>query len=225
MLFLAFYGCDDINEAGRNLKETLLQILQPIDKIAKDACNSLCKVRYNGIDASINPGLALPDSVGNGIESLLSLYRDCSTEPNSTISKHFGSFGTLSVVSVITGAIKELQQSASAQDISIIGYSGLMLPVMEDIILAERAAQATPAFTLRDLLAFSSVCGVGLDTVPVPGDISIDTVACIYMETAALAFRLNKPLSVRLLPMPGKSAGELTDIVSPYLCNTKVFHV
>ena len=44
-----------------------------------------------------------------------------------------------------------------------------MLPVMEDIVLAARAAQQPPTFTMRDLLMFSSVCGVGLDTVPVPG--------------------------------------------------------
>ena len=45
------------------------------------------------------------------------------------------------------------------------GYCGLMLPVMEDLVLAARAAESPPAFTLRDLLTFSSVCGVGLDTV------------------------------------------------------------
>ena len=44
-----------------------------------------------------------------------------------------------------------------------------MLPVMEDLILADRAAQSPPTFNLRDLLIFSTVCGVGLDTVPVPG--------------------------------------------------------
>jgi hypothetical protein len=109
--------------------------------------------------------------------------------------------------------------------IRLVGYSGLMLPVMEDVILAERAAQQPPSFSLRDLLTFSSVCGVDLDTVPVPGDVTPGQVAAVYTETATLAFRLDKPLSCRLLLMKGKCAGELTDTNSPYLCNTRVFQI
>lgn len=68
-------------------------------------------------------------------------------------------------MSAVTAAVKSLAFSG----VKLIGYNGLMLPVMEDLILAERAAQVPPSFTMRDLLTFSSVCGVGLDTVPVPG--------------------------------------------------------
>jgi uncharacterized protein len=88
-------------------------------------------------------------------------------------SHEFGQWGTLSVVSVITKAIKTLPSS-----LLLCGYSGLMLPVMEDIQLAARAAvtddgsSRSPPYTLRDLLIYSSVCGVGLDTVPIPGDTS-----------------------------------------------------
>ena len=76
-----------------------------------------------------------------------------------------GDYGTLAAVSAVTKAVKSLPE----RGIKLIGYSGLMLPVMEDRVLAERAAQTPPAFSLRDLLTFSAVCGVGLDTVPVPG--------------------------------------------------------
>lgn len=76
-----------------------------------------------------------------------------------------GEFGTLAAVSAVTSAVKSL----ASHGIKLIGYNGLMLPVMEDLILAERASQNPPTFSLRDLLIFSSVCGVGLDTVPVPG--------------------------------------------------------
>jgi uncharacterized protein (UPF0210 family) len=65
----------------------------------------------------------------------------------------------------VTHAVKSLANNG----IKLIGYNGLMLPVMEDLILAERASEIPSTFTLRDLLMFSSVCGVGLDTVPVPG--------------------------------------------------------
>lgn len=71
----------------------------------------------------------------------------------------------MAAVSAVTSAVKSL----SSNGVKLIGYNGLMLPVMEDLILADRAAQNPPTFTLRDLLIFSSVCGVGLDTVPVPG--------------------------------------------------------
>jgi len=97
-----------------------------------------------------------------------------------------------------------------------------MLPVMEDLLLAQRAAEG--AFTLRDLLTFSSVCGVGLDTIPIPGSSKAHEIAAIYVETGAMSFRLKKPLSVRLLPFKGLKAGDMTCVKdNPYLCNTVVF--
>jgi uncharacterized protein (UPF0210 family) len=74
----------------------------------------------------------------------------------------------LAAISAVTNAVKSLANNG----IKLIGYNGVMLPVMEDLILADRAAQDFPTFSLRDLLVFSSVCGVGLDTVPVPGEIT-----------------------------------------------------
>jgi len=65
----------------------------------------------------------------------------------------------------------------------------------------------------------------GLDTVPIPGDVTADSLAGVFMETSALAFRLDKPLSCRLLPMKGKKAGDWTEVDSPYLVNTRVFSV
>jgi uncharacterized protein (UPF0210 family) len=109
--------------------------------------------------------------------------------------------------------------------VKVAGYCGLMLPVMEDLTLAARAAQQPPRFGLRDLLTFSSLCGVGLDTVPVPLTSSPAALAAIYADTAALAARLDKPLSCRLLPMAGKRAGDWTEVDSPYLVNTRVFAV
>lgn len=127
------------------------------------------------------------------------------------------------------------EDPAEAGDkVILTGYSGLMLPVMEDLTLADRASGPEgaegsslnqPAFGIRDLLVFSSVCGVGLDTVPIPGNASAHDIAGLYMETAAIAFRLNKPLSCRVLPMRGKTAGDMTEVDSPYLCNTRVFEL
>jgi uncharacterized protein (UPF0210 family) len=58
------------------------------------------------------------------------------------------------------------------------------------------------------LLTFSAVCGTGLDTIPLPGDVSMDTLSGLLLDVAALALRLDKPLTARLMPIPGKSAGD-----------------
>jgi len=227
LLFLSFYGADSIDEGRDNLTNTMRQILTPIQTHAIEACQELqqsnISVIYKGIDASINPGLTLPDSIGAGIENLLTLLPSTNS---TTISRKFGSYGTLAVVSAITSAIKLLSNDNNeASSIQLAGYSGLMLPVMEDLVMAERADEQPAIYTIRDLLVFSTVCGVGLDTIPIPGDTNADDIAAIYAETASIAFRLNKPLSCRLLPMEGKSAGDYTDISSPYLCTTRVFNI
>jgi uncharacterized protein (UPF0210 family) len=136
--------------------------------------------------------------------------------------RQFGAFGTLAAVSSVTAAIKSLAVGDETHEaVRLAGYSGLMLPVMEDLILAQRADEGR--YAMRDLLMFSAVCGVGIDTVPIPGNTTAAALAGVYMETAALAFRLNKPLSCRVLPMQGKVAGDVTDVDSPYLCNCKIF--
>ena len=227
LLFMAFYGADSVAEGSRNLKEALLQALRPVERIAREHCTKLRDLRYRGIDASINPGLALPDSVGAGIESLLKTMpvarAGSGTGLGPRVERQFGNFGTLSCVSAVTAAIKSLQSEDSEESgVTLIGYCGLMLPVMEDLVLAERAAAG--AFTLRDILSFSSICGVGLDTVPVAGaTASAESLAAVYMETASLAFRLNKPLTCRLLPMTSMAAGQSTSVDSPFLVNTACF--
>lgn len=213
LLFLAFFAADTVEEGRSVLSNVMRQSLAPIQQMILDVCKSFhdehgVVVEYDGIDASLNPGLSLPDSIGAGIEHLIF------PRPSE-----FGSFGTLAAVSAITAAVKTLPQHG----IKLTGYSGLMLPVMEDIILSQRASEGR--YSLRDLLTFSSVCGVGLDTVPVPGDFTIEQLASIYYETGALAYRLKKPLSCRLLPMKDLQAGDVTSVDSPYLCNTTVFKI
>lgn len=89
------------------------------------------------------------------------------------------------------------------------GFNGLFLPVMEDSVLASRAADGS--LTVRDLLLFSSVCGAGLDTVPLPGDSTPEQLSALLLDLAALSSRLRKPLTARLMPIPGKSAGDMID--------------
>jgi hypothetical protein len=103
------------------------------------------------------------------------------------------------------------------------GFSGLMLPVLEDAVLAERAAQGN--LTVNDLLLYSAVCGTGLDTVPLPGDVTVDQLSAILLDLAALAQRLDKPLTARLMPVPGKQAGDATDFNFAFFANSRVMAV
>jgi uncharacterized protein (UPF0210 family) len=125
----------------------------------------------------------------------------------------FGSSGTMTAALVITSAVK-------AVPVKQIGYAGLMVPVMEDKRLAERWAQGK--YGVDALLAYSAVCGTGLDTVPLPGEITEQQLARILGDVAALAWKWHKPLSARLLPVKDKKAGDETEFQSQYLFNTRI---
>jgi uncharacterized protein len=123
----------------------------------------------------------------------------------------FGSSGTMTAALIITTAVK-------AVPVKQIGYSGLMVPVMEDKRLAQRWAEG--AYNTDSLLAYSAVCGTGLDTVPLIGDVSEEQLIRIFGDVASLAWKWNKPLSARLQPVKGKKAGDQTEFSDPYLFNT-----
>jgi uncharacterized protein (UPF0210 family) len=99
-----------------------------------------------------------------------------------------------------------------------------MLPVLEDPVLATRAAEKR--FTVRELLLYSTVCGTGLDVVPLPGDSSPQSLAALITDVAALSTKLNrKPLSARLFPIPGKKAGEIAKFGNPFLTDSIVMAI
>ena len=127
---------------------------------------------------------------------------------------YFGASGTVEASALLTRVFK------SVQGVTQIGFSGLMLAVTEDEGLAQ--ASLNNEFDIRALLTYSSVCGIGLDTVPVPGDSSAEQIAAVMRDTGTMAFRLNKPLTVRLFPVPGLKAGDRTAFESDDLCNCAV---
>jgi uncharacterized protein len=153
-------------------------------------------VRFTGIDLSPAPNGE--DSVGAAFEEAVG---------------GFGAPGTLAVAAALTSALR-------AVPLPTCGYNGLMLPVMEDVVIARRWAEGRVG--LHDLLAYSSVCGTGLDTVPLPGDSSAGDIARLLLDVCALAVRLGKPLSARLFPVPGTRGGDRTAFTSQYLTNTTV---
>jgi uncharacterized protein (UPF0210 family) len=100
------------------------------------------------------------------------------------------------------------------------GFNGLMLPVLEDALLAKRAEEGK--LTIKDLLQYSAVCGTGLDTIPLPGDTTIQQLYAVLLDLAALAQRVDKPLTARLMPIPGKKAGDATGFNFAYFANSHV---
>jgi uncharacterized protein (UPF0210 family) len=98
-----------------------------------------------------------------------------------------------------------------------------MFPVLEDSVLAARADERL--FGVDSLLLYCSVCGAGLDTVPLPGDVGVDELAAILLDVATLAVTLDKPLSARLMPVPGLSANQRTAFDFDYFANAQVFPV
>src|SRR5579871_1530220 len=141
---------------------------------------------YAGLDPTPAPGGQA--SIGAAIESF--------------IGAPFGSPGTETAAAIITRAVK-------AVPVKQTGYSGLMIPVLEDPVLTRRWTEGT--YNLDSILAYSAVCAGGVDTVPLPGDTSEAAIAAIVGDMATLAFKWNKPLAARLLPAPGKKVGELTE--------------
>ena len=152
---------------------------------------------YAGLDPTPAPGGDV--SIGAAIEAFT--------------GAKFGSSGTLTASRIITTAVK-------AVPVKQTGYAGLMVPVLEDNLLAKRWAEGT--FSIDSVLAYSSVCGTGLDTIPLPGDVSLDQMERIFSDVASLAVKWNKPLSARLQPIAGKKAGEQTDFNNPSLMNSTI---
>jgi len=129
----------------------------------------------------------------------------------------FGAAGTLEASALLTKVFK------AQKGCELIGFSGLMLAVVEDQGLAD--ATTRNEFDLRALLQYSSVCGIGLDTVPIEGDTPAEKIAAMCADTGTLAFRLNKPLTVRLFPVPNLKAGDMTQFESDDLCNSMVLRI
>ncbi len=194
------FSTSTMADARGKLKAELEKQFLPIQALSEKISASL-GWPYDGIDTSPAPGLDA--SIGTAIETL-------TRQP-------FGGPSTLSACSLITDVIKNL-------DLKTCGYSGLMLPVIEDKVLAQRANENR--YTVQELLLFSSVSGTGLDVIPLAGATSKETVERIFTDVASLSLKYtNKALSARLFLIPGKKVGDKVTFDNPYLTAAKVMKV
>lgn len=102
------------------------------------------------------------------------------------------------------------------------GFCGLFLPVLEDSTLAARVGET---LSISDLLLCSTLCGAGLDTLPLPGNATPEALAALLVDVGAIALRLNKPLTARLLPIPGKGPGDPVHFDFPYFADSRVMEL
>jgi len=157
---------------------------------------------FSGFDSSAAPS--------KNCSSMAAVYEQLGVE-------YFGASGTVEASSLLTKVFK------SIKDVDLVGFSGLMLALTEDTGLAQGTIDAN--FEIRSLLTYSAVCGIGLDTVPIPGDTTIEKIAALMRNTGTMAYRLNKPLTVRVFPIPGLQEGDMTSFESDDLCNCAVLAV
>jgi uncharacterized protein (UPF0210 family) len=201
LVYTAFKNARTTENAAEILKENLLEAYIPIEQIAT-MLSKKYNIRYDGIDTSISTSIKESESIVYACEHLLKNYQ-------------FGQPGTLSIVKIITDVIQHLP-------ILRTGYCGLMLPVLEDHGLSVRNEEG--CFSITDLLLYSSICGTGLDTIPLPGDISIQEIENILTDVATLSIKLKKPLSSRLMPIPGKKTGDKTEYTFSYFKNSSIMN-
>jgi uncharacterized protein (UPF0210 family) len=175
------------------VRDRIVAAATPVVRLGQGLARQF-RIGFGGIDLS--PAPSVQASIGEALEH--------------AVGGRFGSPGTVAVVGAITAALR-------STGLPVCGYNGLMLPVMEDAVLAREWAAGR--IGLHQLLAYSAICGTGLDTVPLPGDTPVEDIAGLLLDLATMATRLNKPLSARLFPLPGILAGDRTAFASPYLIN------
>lgn len=186
----------DLDLVTQVVRDVLVQHATPIVTLGQQLAQAY-GVQFGGIDLS-------PAPLGN--DSVTQVMELCGYGP-------LGSPGTLAVANALTTALK-------TTGLPTCGYCGLMLPVLEDAVLGQRWGAGL--VNVHDLLLYSTVCGTGLDTIPLAGDTSVEHIAHLLLDVATLAVRWQKPLSARLFPVPGKHAGESTTFTSQYLTNTLI---
>ena len=177
-----------LSDIAEEIKVTAFRITRVGELMGRELAERL-GVRFGIVDLSLAPTPAVGDSVGEILQAMGVL--------------RIGAPGSTAAVAMLNDAVKKGGAFASA---SVGGLSGAFIPVMEDATLA--AAAEAGWLTSEKLEAMTSVCSVGLDMLPVPGDTSAVTLAGLIADEMAIGMINNKTTATRIIPVPGKRAGE-----------------
>ncbi|MES1157691.1 MAG: PFL family protein [Haliangium ochraceum] len=180
----------DLSTVAETIKRMAFKVTRAGELVGREVARRMGgPVRFGVVDLSLAPTPAVGDSVAEILEEM-------------GVDKA-GAPGSVAALALLTDAVKKGGVMASS---SVGGLSGAFIPVSEDAAMV--AAARAGALTLAGLEAMSAVCSVGLDMVAVPGDTSAETLAAIIADEIAIGVFGNKTTGVRIIPVPGKKAGE-----------------
>lgn len=170
------------------IKRTAFKVTRVGELIGRAVADKLA-IPFGVADLSLAPTPNAGDSVGEIFQSLG--------------LKSIGNPGSTAILAMLNDAVKKGGIFASSY---VGGLSGAFIPVSEDLNIAE--ATRNGSLTLDKLEAMTSVCSVGLDMVAIPGDTSAETISGIIADEMAIGVINSKATAARLIPVPGKKAGD-----------------
>jgi len=170
------------------IKKTAFKITRMGQLVGMEAAKRI-GVPFGILDLSLAPTPAVGDSVARILEEMG--LQTC------------GTHGTTAALAMLTDMVKKGGVMASTH---VGGFSGAFIPVSEDEGMVN--AVKSGSITLDKLEAMTCVCSVGLDMIPLPGDTTAATIAAIIADEMAIGMVNNKTTAARLIPVPGKKAGE-----------------
>jgi len=178
----------DLGDVAEQIKKTSFRVTRVGELIGREVAGQL-GVKFGIVDLSLAPAPRVGDSVGEVLQAMGIARIGC---PGSTAA-----------LALLNDAVKKGGLFASS---SVGGLSGAFIPVSEDRALAEAVRKGH--LSLEKLEAMTSVCAVGLDMIVVPGDTDAASIAGLIADEAAIGVVNRKTTSVRVIPAPGKKAGE-----------------
>jgi uncharacterized protein len=178
----------DLGELSEVIKKTAYKVTRVGELVGREVAEAL-GISFGVVDLSLAPTPNKGDSVGEIFQSL-GLYS-------------IGVPGSTAALALINDAVKKGGAFASSH---VGGLSGAFIPVSEDLNIAEAARKGD--LCIEKLEAMTSVCSVGLDMVALPGDTSAETLSAIIADEMAIGVINKKTTATRLIPVPGKKAGE-----------------
>lgn len=221
--------CND-NHGFSLALETVDMFISIIDRFDKDGINIIRDELVKFLGEELNKintlGMKIEEKTGftfHGIDASLAPFPDGHCSVGKILEKlgvdNFGSSSTLFFTSFLTNIIKH---TIERNNIRAVGFNGVMYSLLEDDVLAKRAKHKN--FHLESLALYSSVCGCGIDMIPLPGDILEEEIAGMIYDISAMAITLKKPLGYRVLPIPRKEANEMTDFNYDFLVDTRIMN-
>lgn len=177
-----------LDEVADGIKKMAFKITRMGQLVGTEAARRL-GVDFGILDLSLAPTPYVGDSVARILEELG--------------LEAAGAPGTTAALAMLTDMVKKGGVMAST---NVGGLSGAFIPVSEDegMIAAVKAG----SINLEKLEAMTCVCSVGLDMIAIPGDTSASTISGIIADEIAIGMVNNKTTAVRIIPVPGKGAGE-----------------